>query len=55
VGVHESGQYDLARAIDLDNFLAILSDPGITQRVFGFARGDNFFTHAQHRAVLDYA
>ena len=53
--IHESGQDDLSRAIELDDFPAILSDPGIAQRVFGFARRDNLPAHAQDRAILDDA
>ena len=53
--VHESRQDHLAGAIDLDNFFSILPDPGIAQRVFSLAGGDNFLAHAQNCAILDDA
>ena len=55
MGVHKSRQDDLAGAIDLDNFLAVLPDPWIAQGVFTFAGRNNFLAYAQHRAILDDA
>jgi hypothetical protein len=55
VRVHESRQDDLPGAINLDNFLAVLPDPGIAQGVFTFAGRDDFFAYAQHCAILDDA
>jgi hypothetical protein len=49
------GQNDLSRAIDLGNVLAILLQPGIAQRVFGRAHGNDLSAETQHRAVFDDA
>jgi hypothetical protein len=55
MGVHETGQNNLAGAVKFDNLLAMLPDPGIAQGVFGPAGGDDLLAHAQHRAVFDDA
>ena len=52
MGIDESGQDNLAGAIDFDNLLAMLLDPGIAQGVFGLAGRNNLSTQAQHSAVL---
>ena len=53
--VHEPGQDYLSGAIELDNFLAVLSDPWVAQRVFGFAGRDDLLPYRQNRAILNDA
>ena len=55
VGIDEAGQHDLAFAVDLDDCLAILLQPGIAEGVFAFADGDNLSAEAEHGAVFDDA
>ena len=52
VGIHEAGEDDFSRAVDLDDFLAILFQPGITKSVFGCADGNKFSTEAQDSGVF---
>ena len=40
-------------AVNLDNLLAILPDPGIAQRLFGIADRDNLPGDTQHRTIFD--
>jgi hypothetical protein len=42
VRIDESGNDDLLFAIDLDDFLAVLFEPGIAEGIFGRADGDYF-------------
>lgn len=51
--IDESGQNDFARAIDLSNFLSILLQPRVAQRVFGRADRNDLPAKAQNRTVLD--
>ena len=53
--IHESGKNDLACTIDLDDPLAILLEPGVAQRIFALANGDNLASDAKHGGVLDDA
>src|SRR5450755_817818 len=53
--VHESAEDYLSCAIDFDNFLAVLFDPGIAQCVFALAGRDNLSAYAENRAILDDA
>src|SRR5713101_7039269 len=41
VGIDEPGQNNLTLTVNLDDSLAILLEPGIAQRVFGVADGNN--------------
>jgi hypothetical protein len=43
----------LPLAVNLDDFLAILPDPGVAQRVFASANRNNFPAGAEHGAALD--
>ena len=40
--IYESGQNYFAGAVNFDDFLAVLLQPGIAQRVFGLAGGNDF-------------
>ena len=53
VGVHESRKHDLPLAVDLEDFLSVPLDPGIPQRIFCLADGDNLSRSAQYRAIFD--
>jgi hypothetical protein len=53
--INKTRQNDFARAIDLENFLAILLQPGIAQGLFGRADGNDLPPQAQNSAVLDDA
>lgn len=55
VRIYESGQDDLAVAINLSDFLAVLFDPRIAQRVFTLAHRDNFAAHAEHCGIFEHA
>src|ERR1700683_3136805 len=46
VRIDEPGQNDFARAIDLDNLLMILFQPGIAQGIFGCANGNDLSAEA---------
>src|ERR1700747_3602927 len=45
--------YDFAGAINLVDLLAMLPDPGIAKRVFGFANRYHPPANAEHRAMVD--
>ena len=55
VRIDEAREDDFARAVDLENFLAIFLQPGITQSVFGRADGNNLTAEAQDSAIFDDA
>jgi hypothetical protein len=55
MGIDKSGEDDFSRAIDLGDFFTILLQPGIAERVFGSANGNDFPAEAQDSAVFDDA
>jgi len=55
VRIDKPRQDNFARAVDLGNFLAILLQPGIAQRIFRGADGDDLTAEAQDRAIFDDA
>ena len=55
MGIDEAGQNDFAGAVDLDDFLAILLQPGIAQGVFGRADGNDLPAEAEDSAIFDDA
>ncbi len=55
MGVDKSWKNNFARTINLDNFLAVLSQPGIAKRIFGFAHRYDFADDAENGGILDDA
>jgi len=55
VRIHESGQDHFASTIHLGELPAILLQPGIAERVFRFADGNDLSAEAQHGGVFDDA
>ena len=53
MGIDEPGQDDFASAVDLDNSLTILFQPGIAESVFSGADGNDFSSEAKDRPVFD--
>lgn len=55
MGIDETRKHNLSGTVDLDNLLAILQHPGIAQRGFRGACGNNLSADTQHRAIADEA
>ncbi len=55
VRIDEARQNNFARAVDLDNFLAILLQPRIAQGVFSRPDGNDLPAETQDSAVFDDA
>src|SRR5208282_6291429 len=55
VRIDESRKHDFADAVDFANLFAILLYPGVVERVFGLANGNDLAAHAEDRAVFDQA
>jgi len=51
--VDKAGQNNLSLTVDLDDFLAILLEPGIAEGVFGPADGNDLATLAEHGSVFE--
>ena len=53
VRVYTSWNYDLPGGIDLIDLLAMLLNPGIAERLFGGANGDNLSADGENCGVFD--
>src|ERR1700733_8802592 len=53
--IDKAGQNNFAGTVDLDNFLTILLQPGITQRIFGRANGNDLPAEAKDSSIPDDA
>ena len=53
VRIDKTRQDDATAAVDLDDFLAILLQPRIAQRVFGAADGNNLAADAENGSVIE--
>lgn len=53
--IHEARKDDASCAVDLDDFLAILFQPGVAKSVFGSSDRNKFPTKAEDSTILDNA
>ena len=53
--VDESGEDDLASAVDLGDCLSVCLQPGIVQGIFGLADGHDLSANAEYRTVMKNA
>jgi hypothetical protein len=53
VGIDKAGQDNFTGAVDLGDFLAIPLEPGISQRVFGRAYGDDRPPDTENRTSVN--
>ncbi len=55
VGIYKSRKDDFVSAIDLENFLAVLPQPRITQGIFRRADRNDFSAEAEYSRIFDDA
>lgn len=55
VGIHKAGKDHFSCAVDFDNVLAILFQPGVAERGFGGADRNKFTAKAEDSAIFDDA